>query len=144
MISKKLTNKITLGPLPASKKIYVQSEKFSDVKVAMREIALTNNTTFTVYDPSGVYSDQNFLDKIDLNKGLPKLRQQWINERGDVEEYQGRIVKPEDNGVTAPGAKPSAPEFDLSEFKPVRAKAGKKQAGPNGGAYAVGAQLCGR
>jgi len=126
MISKKLTNKITLGPLPASKKIYVQSEKFSDVKVAMREIALTNNTTFTVYDPSGVYSDQNFLDKIDLNKGLPKLRQQWINERGDVEEYQGRIVKPEDNGVTAPGAKPSAPEFDLSEFKPLRAKAGKK------------------
>ena len=109
MISKKLTNKITLGPLPASKKIYVQSEKFSDVKVAMREIALTNNTTFTVYDPSGVYSDQNFLDKIDLNKGLPKLRQQWIMERGDVEEYQGRIVKPEDNGVTAPGAKPSAP-----------------------------------
>jgi phosphomethylpyrimidine synthase len=126
MISKKLTNKITLGPLPASKKIYVQSEKFSDVKVAMREIALTNNTTFTVYDPSGVYSDQNFLDKIDLNKGLPKLRQQWIKERGDVEEYQGRIVKPEDNGVTAPGAKPSAPEFDLSEFKPLRAKAGKK------------------
>ncbi len=126
MISKKLTNKITLGPLPASKKIYVQSEKFPDVKVAMREIALTNNTTFTVYDPSGVYSDQNFLDKIDLNKGLPKLRQQWIKERGDVEEYQGRIVKPEDNGVTAPGAKPSAPEFDLSEFKPLRAKAGKK------------------
>ena len=126
MISKKLTNKITLGPLPASKKIYVQSEKFSDVKVAMREIALTNNTTFTVYDPSGVYSDQNFLDKIDLNKGLPKLRQQWIKERGDVEEYQGRIVKPEDNGVTAPGAKPSAPEFDLSEFKPLRAKAGEK------------------
>ncbi len=126
MISKKLTNKITLGPLPASKKIYVQSEKFSDVKVAMREITLTNNTTFTVYDPSGVYSDQNFLDKIDLNKGLPKLRQQWIKERGDVEEYQGRIVKPEDNGVTAPGAKPSAPEFDLSEFKPLRAKAGKK------------------
>jgi len=126
MISKKLTNKITLGPLPASKKIYVQSEKFSDVKVAMREIALTNDTTFTVYDPSGVYSDQNFFDKIDLNKGLPKLRQQWIKERGDVEEYQGRIVKPEDNGVTAPGAKPSAPEFDLSEFKPLRAKAGKK------------------
>jgi phosphomethylpyrimidine synthase len=126
MISKKLTNKITLGPLPASKKIYVQSEKFPDVKVAMREIALTNNTTFTVYDPSGVYSDQKFLDKIDLNKGLPKLRQQWIKERGDVEEYQGRIVKPEDNGVTAPGAKPSAPEFDLSEFKPLRAKAGKK------------------
>jgi len=125
MISKKLT----LGPLPASKKIYVQSENFSDVKVAMREIALSetsDNKSFVVYDPSGVYSDQNFLDKINLNKGLPKLRQQWIIERGDVEFYEGRKVKPEDNGVTAAGAKPSAPEFDLSEFKPLVAKAGKK------------------
>ncbi len=129
MTNQKITKKITLGPLPASKKIYVPSAKFADVKVAMREIKLSEkseNKSFVVYDPSGVYSDQDFLDKIDLNKGLPKLRQQWIMERGDVEEYQGRIVKPEDNGVTAVGAKPSAPEFDLSEFKPVRAKLGQK------------------
>ena len=125
MISKKLT----LGPLPASKKIYVPSKNFADVKVAMREIALSEkseNKSFVVYDPSGVYTDQNYLDKIDLNKGLPKLRQQWIVERNDVEFYEGRKVKPEDNGVTAPGAKPSAPEFDLSDFKPLRAKEGKK------------------
>lgn len=129
MTSQKITKKLTLGPLPASKKIYVQSDRFSDVKVAMREIALSEkseNKSFVVYDPSGVYSDQNFMDKIDLNKGLPKLRQQWILDRGDVEEYQGRIVKPEDNGVTAVGAKPSAPEFDLSGFKPLRAKSGQK------------------
>lgn len=129
MTNQKITKKLTLGPLPASKKIYVQSERFADVKVAMREIALSEkseNKSFTVYDPSGVYSDQNFLDKIDLNKGLPKLRAQWIMERGDVEEYQGRVVKPEDNGVTALGAKPSAPEFDLSDFRPLRAKEGKK------------------
>ena len=130
MISKKLT----LGPLPASKKIYIQSDRFSDVKVAMREIALSGPSTgsgqekrgFTVYDPSGAYSDQNFIDKIDLNKGLPKLRANWIMERGDVETYEGRKVKPEDNGVTVSGAKPSAPEFDLSDFKPLRAKPGKK------------------
>ena len=124
MISKKLT----LGPLPASKKIYVQSEKFSDVKVAMREIALSETSAvknFVVYDPSGVYSDQDFMDKIDLNKGLPKVRLDWIKERGDVEEYAGREVRPEDNGIMAPGAKASAPEFDLSEFKPLRAKKGK-------------------
>ena len=129
MTNQKITKKLTLGPLPASKKIYVQSDRFSDVKVAMREIALSEkseNKSFVVYDPSGVYSDQNFMDKIDLNKGLPKLRQQWILDRGDVEEYQGRIVKPEDNGVTAAGAKPSAPEFDLSSFKPLRAKSGQK------------------
>ena len=122
MISKKLT----LGALPASKKIYIPSEKFPDVKVAMRQIQLAESKTFTVYDPSGVYTDQNFLDKIDLNKGLPKLRADWIRERGDVEEYSGRDVKPEDNGITAAGAKSSVPEFDLSEFKPLRAKAGKK------------------
>lgn len=123
-----INKKLTLGPLPASKKIYVKSEKFPDVAVAMREIALSEkseNKTFTVYDASGVYSDQNYLDKIDLNKGLPKIRAQWILERGDVELDDVREVKPEDNGVTAAGAKPSAPEFDLSDFKPLRAKAGQ-------------------
>lgn len=128
MISQKITKKLTLGPLPASRKIHVASSRFDDVRVAMRQIDLaktSENKTFTFYDPSGPYSDQNFLDKIDLNKGLPKLRQAWIKERGDVEEYEGRIVKPEDNGVTA-SVKASAPEFDLSNFKPLRAKAGKK------------------
>ncbi len=129
MTAQKITKKLTLGPLPASKKVYIQSENFDDVKVAMRQIELAKTSAvknFTVYDPSGVYTDQDFLDKIDLNKGLPKLRQEWILERGDVEEHEARKVKPEDNGVTAANAKPSAPEFDLSEFAPLRAKAGKK------------------
>lgn len=128
MINQKITKKLTLGPLPASKKVYIQSEKFADVKVAMRQIQLSEKSetkNFTVYDPSGVYTDQNFLDKIDLNQGLPKLREQWILERGDVEAYTGRPVKPEDNGITAAGAKSSVPEFDLSNFKPLRAKDGK-------------------
>ena len=127
-MSNKISKKLTLGPLPASKKIYVQSEKFADVKVAMREIALSEkseNKSFTVYDASGAYSDQNYLDKIDLNKGLPKIREGWIKERGDVELDDIREVKPEDNGIMVAGAKPSAPEFDLSEFKPLRAKKGQ-------------------
>lgn len=127
-MSNQISKKLTLGPLPASKKIYVQSEKFADVKVAMREIALSEkseNKTFTVYDASGVYSDQNYLDKIDLNKGLPKIREAWIKERGDVELDDVREVKPEDNGIMVAGSKPSAPEFDLSDFKPLRAKAGQ-------------------
>ncbi len=127
-MTQKITKKLTLGALPASKKVYVQSEKFADVKVAMREIALSEKSetkTFTVYDPSGVYTDQNYLDQIDLNRGLPKLRESWILERGDVEAVEGRKVKPEDNGILFGDAKPSAPEFDLSNFKPLRAKAGK-------------------
>lgn len=129
MTNQKITKKLTLGPLPASSKIHVSSEKFADVKVAMRQIKLSEKSeakNFVVYDPSGPYSDQNFLDKIDLNKGLPKLRQTWIQERDDVEEYQGRVVKPQDNGIFVANATASAPEFDLSSFKPKRAKNGKK------------------
>ena len=128
MTAQQIKKKLTLGPLPASKKIYVQSKRFDDVKVAMRDIKLAETSetkNFTVYDPSGVYSDPDFIDKIDVNKGLPKLRANWILERGDVEEYQGREVKPEDNGIMVAGAKPSAPEFDLSKFKPLRAKDGQ-------------------
>ena len=124
----KISNKITLGPLPASTKIHVPSSRFSDVKVAMREVKLSEKSdrkTFPIYDASGIYTDQAFLDKIDLNKGLPQLRQQWILERGDVEEYSGRIVKPIDNGVKK-DEQVTAPQFDLSNFKPLRAKAGKK------------------
>lgn len=129
MTAQKITKKLTLGPLPASKKVYVPSKIFPDVAVAMREITLseTSNTkSFTVYDPSGVYTDPDYLDKIDLNKGLPKLRDSWITERGDVEEYPGRNVKPEDNGILFGNAQPSAPEFDLSNFTPKKAKDGKK------------------
>ncbi len=59
----------------------------------MREIALdptkTNgevieNEPITVYDTSGPYTDPDVY--IDVRKGLPKLRQQWILDRGDVEE----------------------------------------------------------
>ncbi len=128
IVSNKITNKITLGPLPASTKIHVESDKFTDVKVAMRQIALakgSENKNFIVYDASGIYTDQKFLDKIDLNKGLPQLRKAWIEERGDVEKYQGRAIKPEDNGISAT-AKSLVPEFDLGDFQPLRAKNGKK------------------
>jgi phosphomethylpyrimidine synthase len=125
-----LNNKyLTLGSLPASEKIYVQSDEFSDVKVAMRQINLSeksDNKHFTVYDTSGIYTDDKICNSIDLNKGLPKLRQSWILERGDVEEYSGRDVKPEDNGIFVKGAKSSVPQFDLSNFKPLKAKADKK------------------
>lgn len=126
----KITKKLTLGSLPKSNKIYVQSARFDDVAVAMRQIELSEKSDlkhFTVYDPSGPYTDEKYLDKINLNQGLPRLREKWILERGDVEFYAGRIIKPEDNGVKA-GRAPSAPEFDLKAvgFKPLKAKKGAK------------------
>lgn len=87
-----------------SKKVYV-SGSHSDVKVPMREIALSptrgsfgeeKNHPVRVYDTSGPYTDPNY--SVDITKGLPSLRSRWIKERGDVEEYQTRKSKPEDNG----------------------------------------------
>lgn len=91
---------ISRTPFPASKKIYVKGT-LPGVKVAMREIELTdsqpvfqegtfqkdNNEPVTIYDTSGPYTDPNV--EIDVKKGLPKLRQQWIEERGDTEELSG-------------------------------------------------------
>lgn len=90
---------VTQGALPASRKIYVEGEK--GTKVAMREISLHDkeNPTFVVYDTSGPYTDENA--KLDIRQGLPKLRQEWILSRGDAESYEGREVKPEDNGFKA-------------------------------------------
>ncbi len=92
------TPEVTTGPLPASTKIYTSPEGHDDVKVPFREIALTDpdNPTFQVYDTSGPYADPNHT--IDVEKGLPPLRHDWIIERGGVEAYEGRAIKPEDNG----------------------------------------------
>ena len=35
---------------------------------------------------------------IDVERGLPRLRAAWVKERGGIEAYQGRDIKPEDNG----------------------------------------------
>ncbi len=84
---------VTTGAIPGSKKIYVPG-KIHDIQVAMREIELSDtvdskgqveeNPPLTVYDTSGPYTDENF--KIDLRKGLPRLRETWIEERNDTEK----------------------------------------------------------
>ena len=77
--------------LPASQKIYIQGSR-PDIQVPFREISLTETPTglggeynppVMVYDTSGVYTDPNV--KIDLNQGLPNVRESWIEERNDTE-----------------------------------------------------------
>ncbi|WP_347456713.1 phosphomethylpyrimidine synthase ThiC [Acinetobacter thermotolerans] len=77
--------------LPASRKVYIQGSR-PDIQVPMREISLTDTPTglggeknlpLMVYDTSGVYTDPEV--SIDLNKGLPSVRDNWIEERGDTE-----------------------------------------------------------
>lgn len=114
---------VTTGPLPASTKIYVPGELHPHIRVPMRQIALhptANEAPVTVYDTSGIYSDPN--ESIDIKKGLPRIREEWVKARGDVEEYDGRTVKPEDNGG-ATGDR-LVPEFPNIK-RPMRAKDGK-------------------
>jgi phosphomethylpyrimidine synthase len=96
------TPRVTTGPLPASKKVYVSPPGHKDVRVPLREISLSEKSSeraFRVYDPSGPYSDPDAA--IDIEQGLPRERQAWIEARGGVERYDGRTVKPEDNGNVA-------------------------------------------
>jgi phosphomethylpyrimidine synthase len=81
---------------PNSKKVYVKG-KIHDIKVGMREITLSDtllagnkdqptyekNEPLCVYDTSGFYTDENV--EIDVHKGIPRLRESWIDDRGDVE-----------------------------------------------------------
>jgi len=90
---------VTTGPLPASKKIFTSPEGFDGMKVPFREIALhetAKEPPVRVYDTSGPYTDPTVA--IDVEKGLPRSREAWIEARGDTETYEGRVVKPEDNG----------------------------------------------
>ncbi|HVY90661.1 MAG TPA: phosphomethylpyrimidine synthase ThiC [Hyphomonadaceae bacterium] len=115
--------KVTTGPLPASQKLYSAAPGFPDVRVPYREIAVhpsANEPAVRVYDTTGPYTDPAV--KIDVHEGLPALRAPWIAARGDAEGYDGRHVKPEDNGNVSV-------EKLVTEFpnlrRPLRAKPGK-------------------
>lgn len=111
---------VTTGPIRGSRKIYV-----GDYQVAMREIDLepsANEPSVRVYDTSGPYTDPNI--NIDIEKGLNPLRRDWIMARGDVEEYDGRALKPEDNGQLGPDRSGGVKPFPNVPLKPLRAKSG--------------------
>ena len=61
----------------------------------------------------------------DIRAGLPALRARWITERNDVEAYQGRTVKPEDNGLKPGGKRTGAEEYPGLRGKPLRAQSGR-------------------
>ena len=93
------TPKVTTGPLPASRKIHSSPAAAPDLRVPLREIVLqpsANEPPLPVYDTSGPYTDDNVA--IDVERGLPRIRAQWVRERGGVEEYDGRPIKAVDNG----------------------------------------------
>ncbi|MBV5282733.1 MAG: phosphomethylpyrimidine synthase ThiC [Paludibacter sp.] len=124
------SNDIFGKPFPNSKKVYVEG-KLHPIKVGMREIQLSDtlhsngsveqNTPVTVYDTSGPFTDPQFT--VDLSKGLPRLREQWILDRNDVEilndfssEYSAERMRDKSLDKL---------RFEHVNTKPLRAKAGK-------------------
>ncbi len=130
------TPEVTTGALPASRKIYSVPETAKDLRVPLREIALSetaNEPPLPVYDTSGPYTDPDV--KIDVEKGLSRARLQWVKERGGVEEYEGRPIKPVDNGNAT--GKYLARAFP-AKHKPMRAISSPSPAGEGGARSAPG------
>jgi phosphomethylpyrimidine synthase len=118
-----ITPTVTEGPLPASRKVYKSGTLHPYVRVPMREISVhptSGEQPVTVYDTSGPYTDPNV--KIDIAKGLSRHRESWLETVGDVARYEGRHIKPEDNGFVT-GDK-LTPEFPVRN-QPFKARDGK-------------------
>ena len=116
---------VTTGPIRGSRKIHVATQTGSGIRVAMREILLepsSGEPPVRVYDTSGPYTDADAV--IDIAKGLPELRRDWIRGRGDVEEVTQREVRPEDNGQLGPDRSGGVPAFPNVRRQVLRAKPG--------------------
>ncbi|MCA9522540.1 MAG: phosphomethylpyrimidine synthase ThiC [Myxococcales bacterium] len=107
---------------PASRRIYVHGSLHPQIRVPFREIELTPtrtsgglmrpNGTVRVYDTRGMWGDPDF--RGDVHHGLPRLRDEWIRARGDVEVVR-EIESFGSNGHSFPAARRSV----------LRAKAGQ-------------------
>ncbi|EIT85684.1 phosphomethylpyrimidine synthase ThiC [Fictibacillus macauensis ZFHKF-1] len=126
------SEKVTL-PLqksfPNSEKRYLKGSR-SDILVPIRAIHQSStesengeieNEPVLTYDTSGPYTDP--LYTVDVTKGLPLLRKQWVEERQDTFYYEGRQVKPEDNGYKTD--KEHIFVFPSDNRKPMKAKEAK-------------------
>jgi phosphomethylpyrimidine synthase len=132
-------NNTSDSQLPNSSRIYIEGSRPA-IRVPFREITQHGTKSFTgqieandsvrVYDASGPWGDPSF--KGDVRDGLPAPRREWIIARGDVEEYQGRDVRPEDNGYRSAEealyarekTKGRLEEFPGLRRQPLRARAG--------------------
>jgi phosphomethylpyrimidine synthase len=114
------TLEVTTGELPSSSKVYTAPDADPSLRVPHRLVHLhpsADEPDVPVYDTSGPYSDPNII--INIEKGLPRFRTEWVKGRGGVEFYDGRSVKPEDNGGAS--GKYLAREFPIKN-SPLRGK----------------------
>jgi phosphomethylpyrimidine synthase len=116
---------VTTGPLPASTKVHVAGRLHPMIRVPLREIALepaAGEPPLRVYDSSGPYTDPAIA--VDIARGLPRVRDPWIEARADTSRNPARAVRPEDNG-RARGARAEVAPFPRPEPRPRRALGGR-------------------
>ncbi|AXK36611.1 phosphomethylpyrimidine synthase ThiC [Streptomyces armeniacus] len=115
---------------PGWHKGYVSGSR-PDIRVPVRRVHLTNGKDVTLYDTSGPYTDPHI--DTDVRRGLAPLRENWIVARGDTEEYAGRALRPEDDGLkhTSPrgGLKNLDAVFPGRPRQPRRARTGPQGEG---------------
>lgn len=121
----------SISSFPGSRKVYEVGSR-PDIRVPMREVTLspskglygdTPNPPIRVYDTSGEYTAEGYV--ADIKKGLPLVRQRWIEERGDTECYAGREPKPVDDGLRNFDSAEKISAFPREGYQPRRAKPGK-------------------
>ncbi|TNI77711.1 phosphomethylpyrimidine synthase ThiC [Aeromonas veronii] len=85
---------------PNSRRIFIEGSR-ADIRVPLREIQLADtfvggtkedpkfepNEPIPVYDTSGRYGEEGVA--IDVRRGLPRLRENWVLERDDTDELPG-------------------------------------------------------
>nr|MDQ3621960.1 phosphomethylpyrimidine synthase [Verrucomicrobiota bacterium] len=131
----------TIDALPTSRRVYVPGQLNPSVRVPFREVGLSStkasdgrteiNEPVRVYDCSGPWGDPT--QAPDSSQGLAPVRAPWIRSRGDVGEYEGREVRPEDNGYLTRGHEEYASQAERRNRldpwrgprrRPLRASAG--------------------
>ena len=100
----------------AHTRVLVQGPR-PDVRVPLTRVALTNGEIFDRYCTEGPGSEPE--------RGLPRLREAWIEERGDTEQYDGRETQLVDNGRAAMRAGAAREEWKGEKVRPRRAHAGR-------------------
>ncbi|PYP84736.1 MAG: phosphomethylpyrimidine synthase ThiC [Blastocatellia bacterium AA13] len=112
-----------------SRRVYVGGTT-EDLRVPFRDVSLNvtrsandaieMNAPVRIYDTSGPWGDPEI--QCDVHDGLEPRRRQWIIDRGDVEEYEGRTVLPQDDGYLTEGAREYAQTGKRGRHEPFPGK----------------------
>lgn len=123
---------ITQTPIAGSQKVYITSTTDARVRVPMRKIAMSptelegrapvENAPLYVYDTSGPFTDPDI--PVDVTRGIPRIREEWILERGDTEELA--TLSSEYGRMRLANKQLDSLRFPHVSSRPRRAKAGAR------------------